>query len=152
MAEEADRGPWAEDACGLWCLWPPARGVPLRRQKTMPSQYVPIFLFLVVNVAVAALIIVLSTVLAKRRPTSQKLMPYECGMDPMGSARRRFSVKFFVIAMLFIIFDIEAVFLYPWAIIFSDLRLFGLIEMVVFIAVLLLGLFYAWRKGALEWE
>lgn len=118
----------------------------------MPSQYVPIFLFLVVNVAVAVIIILLSTYLAKRRPTSQKLMPYECGMDPFGSARRRFSVKFFVIAMLFIIFDIEAVFLYPWAVIFADLRLFGLIEMVIFIAVLLLGLFYVWRKGALEWE
>jgi NADH-quinone oxidoreductase subunit A len=118
----------------------------------MPSQYVSIFLFLVVNVAVAAIIILLSTYLAKRRPSSQKLMPYECGMDPFGSARRRFSVKFFVIAMLFIIFDIEAVFLYPWAVIFEDLRLFGLIEMVIFIAVLLLGLFYVWRKGALEWE
>lgn len=118
----------------------------------MPSEYLPVFLFLLVNVAVAAAIIFLSTYIAKRRPSSQKLMPYECGMDPFGSARRRFSVKFFVIAMLFIIFDIEAVFLYPWAVIFEDLRLFGLIEMVIFIAVLLLGLFYVWRKGALEWE
>lgn len=118
----------------------------------MPSSYLPIFLFLVVNVAVAALIIMLSTLLAKMRPTAQKLLPYECGMDPFGSARKRFSVKFFVIAMLFIIFDIEAVFLYPWAVVFKDLRFFGLMEMVIFIAILLLGLFYAWRKGALEWE
>lgn len=118
----------------------------------MPSSYLPIFLFLVVNVAVAALIIMLSTLLAKMRPTAQKLLPYECGMDPFGSARKRFSVKFFLIAMLFIIFDIEAVFLYPWAVVFKDLRFFGLMEMVIFIAILLLGLFYAWRKGALEWE
>jgi NADH-quinone oxidoreductase subunit A len=118
----------------------------------MPESYVPIFVFLVVNVAVAVLIIALSTYLVKRKPTAQKLMPYECGMDPFGTARKRFSVKFFVVAMLFIIFDIEAVFLYPWAVVFKDLKLFGLIEMVVFIAVLLLGLFYAWKKGALEWQ
>ncbi len=118
----------------------------------MPSDYIPIFAFLVVNVAVALLIIGLSTVLVKRKPSPQKLMPYECGVDPIGTARRRFSVKFFVIAVLFIIFDIEAVFLYPWAVIFRELRIFGLIEMGIFIGVLLLGLFYVWRKGALEWE
>jgi NADH-quinone oxidoreductase subunit A len=105
-----------------------------------------------INVAVAVFIIVLSTLVVRRKPSAQKVMPYECGMDPVGSARRRFSVKFFVIAILFVIFDIEAVFLYPWAVIFRDLRLFGLIEMAVFIGVLLLGLFYVWRKGALEWE
>jgi NADH-quinone oxidoreductase subunit A len=118
----------------------------------MPSDYIPIFIFLLVNVGVAVFIILLSTHLVKRKPTPQKLMPYECGMDPIGTARRRFSVKFFVIAMLFIIFDIEAVFLYPWAVIFRELRVFGLIEMAVFVGVLLLGLFYVWRKGALEWE
>ncbi|MGQ9652950.1 MAG: NADH-quinone oxidoreductase subunit A [Thermodesulfobacteriota bacterium] len=118
----------------------------------MPSDYLPVFIFLAVSVALAALIIILSTLLVKRRPTPQKLMPYECGMDPIGTARKRFSVKFFVIAMLFIIFDIEAVFLYPWAVIFKELRLFGLIEMAIFVAVLLVGLAYVWRKGALEWE
>ncbi len=118
----------------------------------MPSDYVPVFIFLAISVGLAVLIIVLSTVLVKRRPTPQKLMPYECGMDPIGTARKRFSVKFFVIAMLFIIFDIEAVFLYPWAVIFKELRLFGLIEMAIFVAVLLVGLVYVWRKGALEWE
>lgn len=118
----------------------------------MPSDYLPVFIFLAISVALAALIIILSTLLVKRRPTPQKLMPYECGMDPIGTARKRFSVKFFVIAMLFIIFDIEAVFLYPWAVIFKELRLFGLIEMAIFVAVLLVGLAYVWRKGALEWE
>jgi NADH-quinone oxidoreductase subunit A len=118
----------------------------------VPSDYIPIFVFLVVALAVALLIIGLSTILVKRKSSPEKLMPYECGMDPIGTARRRFSVQFFVIAVLFIIFDIEAVFLYPWAVIFRDLRIFGLIEMGIFIGVLLLGLFYVWRKGALEWE
>jgi NADH-quinone oxidoreductase subunit A len=118
----------------------------------MPSDYVPVFLFLVISVVVAVFIIALSTFVAKRKPTAQKLMPYECGLDPIGSARRRFSIKFFVIAMLFIIFDIEAVFLYPWAVIYRELNVFGLIEMAVFIGILLVGLCYVWRKGALEWE
>lgn len=117
----------------------------------MPSDYLPIFIFLVMILGMAVTIIVLSTLVARRRPTVQKLMPYECGMDPIGTARRRFSVKFFVIAILFIIFDIEAVFLYPWAVIFKELRLFGLIEMAIFVGILLIGLFYVWRKGALEW-
>jgi NADH-quinone oxidoreductase subunit A len=118
----------------------------------MPSDYVPLFIFLVVILAMALVIILLSTLITKRKFTAQKLMPYECGVDPIGTARRRFSVKFFLIAILFIIFDIEAVFLYPWAVIFKELRVFGLIEMAVFVAVLLIGLFYVWRKGALEWD
>ncbi|MFH1624392.1 MAG: NADH-quinone oxidoreductase subunit A, partial [Pseudomonadota bacterium] len=85
-------------------------------------------------------------------PTPQKMMPYECGVDPIGTARRRFSVKFYIIAMLFIIFDIEAVFLYPWAVVFKDLKVFGFIEMGIFIVILFIGLIYAWKKGALEWE
>ena len=76
----------------------------------------------------------------------------ECGMDPIGDARRPFSVKFYIIAMLFIIFDIEAVFLYPWAVIFKELKIFGLVEMAVFIFILLVGFIYVWKKGALEWE
>jgi NADH-quinone oxidoreductase subunit A len=117
----------------------------------MPSDYVPIFIFLIICIGTAVAIILLSTLIAKRRPTAVKLMPYECGVDPIGPGRRRFPVKFFVIAILFIIFDIEAVFLYPWAVILKELRIFGLIEMAVFIGVLFIGLFYVWRKGALEW-
>jgi NADH-quinone oxidoreductase subunit A len=117
----------------------------------MPSDYLPIFVFLLVILAMAVIIIALSTLVARRKPTAQKLMPYECGVDPIGTARRRFSVKFFLIAILFIIFDIEAVFLYPWAVIFKELRVFGLIEMAIFVGILLIGLFYVWRKGALEW-
>ncbi len=118
----------------------------------MPLSYVPVFVFLLLCLLIGVLVIALSTLLARRRPTPQKLMPYECGMDPIGSARRRFSVRFFVVAILFILFDIEAVFLYPWAVIFRELGLFGLVEMAVFVGILLLGLFYVWRKGALEWQ
>ena len=118
----------------------------------MPSDYIPIFAFLVVALGFAAVTIGLSSIVGTKKPSRVKLMTYECGVDPIGSARRRFSVKFFIVAMLFIIFDIEAVFLYPWAVIFKDLKVFGFIEMGVFIAVLLVGLIYVWKKGALEWE
>jgi NADH-quinone oxidoreductase subunit A len=87
-----------------------------------------------------------------RNPTSAKIEPYECGMRPIGSARQRVPVRFYLIAMLFILFDIETVFLYPWAIVLGKLGLFGLIEMAVFIAILVIGYVYVWKKGALEWE
>jgi NADH-quinone oxidoreductase subunit A len=87
-----------------------------------------------------------------KKPTPVKLSPYECGMPPVGTARDRFSIKFYIIAMLFILFDIEAVFLYPWAVEFRKLGMFGFVEMGVFIAILLVGYIYVWKKGALEWE
>ena len=118
----------------------------------MPADYLPVFIFVVITAAAAFLIVGLSTLITKRKPSRDKLMPYECGVDPIGSARRRFSVNFFTIAMLFIIFDIEAVFLYPWAVIYRELGLFGLVEMAIFVGVLIVGLAYVWRRGALEWE
>jgi len=120
--------------------------------ESMLTDYVPIFIFFVVAVGFALFTIVASAVIGKRKITPQKMMPYECGMDPIGQARNPFSVKFYIIAMLFIIFDIEAVFIYPWAVIFRDLKIFGLVEMAVFIAILLVGFIYVWKKGALEWE
>jgi NADH-quinone oxidoreductase subunit A len=87
-----------------------------------------------------------------RKPTPEKLSPYECGMQPVGTARERFSVKFYLVAMLFLLFDIEAVFLFPWAVVYRDLKMFGFLEMVLFIAVVLAGYVYVWKKGALEWE
>jgi NADH-quinone oxidoreductase subunit A len=118
----------------------------------MLTDYLPIFIFFVVAVGFALFVLLASALIGKRKITPQKMMPYECGMDPVGEARKPFSVKFYIIAMLFIIFDIEAVFLYPWALIFRDLRVFGLVEMAVFIAILLVGFIYVWKKGALEWE
>ena len=90
--------------------------------------------------------------LGRRVNTAAKLMPYECGITPVGNARERFHTRFYLVAMLFIVFDIETVFLYPWAVVYKQLALFGLIEMVVFIAILLAGLVYVWGKGALEWD
>ncbi len=118
----------------------------------MLIDYLPIFIFFVVAVGFALFTIIASSVIGKRKVTPQKMIPYECGMDPIGQARNPFSVKFYIIAMLFIIFDIEAIFIYPWAVIFRDLKIFGLAEMAVFIAILLVGFIYVWKKGALEWE
>jgi NADH-quinone oxidoreductase subunit A len=87
-----------------------------------------------------------------RQPSQRKMTPFECGVDSVGGTRHRFSVKFFLVALLFIIFDVEVVFIYPWAVLFRELGIFGFVEMTVFLFILLLGLFYVWKKGALEWE
>jgi len=118
----------------------------------MLVEYLPIFIFFIVAVGFALVTLFLSAIFGKRKITPQKMIPYECGMDPIGEARKRFSVRFYIVAMLFIVFDIEAVFLYPWAVIFRELKVFGLVEMGVFIAILLVGFVYVWKKGALEWE
>ncbi|MBM3298988.1 MAG: NADH-quinone oxidoreductase subunit A [Deltaproteobacteria bacterium] len=118
----------------------------------MIDSYLPALVILLVSAFIGLAIIVLSTILCKKDPTPIKLMPYECGMDPIGDARRRFSVRFFIIGMLFIVFDIELIFMFPWAKIYDKLMVFGFVEMLVFVLVLLVGLIYVWKKGALEWE
>ena len=118
----------------------------------MLENYVPILILIILVAGFAAFTILLSSFLGPKRKTQTKLNPYECGLDPVGTARSRFSIKFYVIAMIFIIFDIEALFLYPWAVIYRELGLFGLVEMGIFILILLLGFVYIWKKGALEWE
>jgi len=118
----------------------------------MTSAYLPLLVIFLLSVFIGLAIIVLSDLLSRKNPTPIKLMPYECGMDPIGGARRRFSVRFFIIGMLFIVFDIELIFLFPWANVFEKLRIFGFIEMLIFVLVLLVGLVYVWKKGALEWE
>jgi len=112
----------------------------------------PIALLIALVSALAIAIVVLSRLLGRQRPTKEKLSPYECGIEPVGDARGRFPVKFFLIAILFIIFDIEVVFLYPWAVVFKKLGLFGLIEMGVFLLILFIGYFYIIKKGALKWD
>ena len=99
------------------------------------ARYLPLLMHLVVVGVVAGAIVTLSWIIGYRRPTRAKLSPYECGMTPVGDARERFSVKFYLVAMLFILFDIEAVFLYPWAVVYRELKLFGFVEMFVFIAI-----------------
>lgn len=118
----------------------------------MLGAYLPIVLLVVIAICFGLGALVLSSFVGPKKPSKIKLQPYECGCDPVGSARERFSIKFYLIAMLFILFDIEAVFLYPWSILFKKLGMFGLVEMGVFIAILLVGYIYIWKKGALEWE
>ena len=116
------------------------------------AKFFPLLALLVVAGAFGCAVVFLSSVLGPKRPSKVKNMPYECGIDPVGDARLRFSVKFYVIAMLFILFDIEAIFLFPWAVMFQQLKLFGLIEMFAFLGFLLIGYVYLWRRGALEWD
>ena len=115
-------------------------------------SYLPVLLFVLVGLGFAAVTIGLSTFIVPRDKNAVKDSPYECGVEPVGNARSRFSVKFYLVAVLFILFDIEAVFLYPWAVSFKWLGLYGVIEMVLFIVILLAGYFYLLRKRALEWE
>lgn len=115
-------------------------------------EYVAIALLVVVATLVALIAIGLGTLFGPKKNTAAKSMPYESGMNPYGEGTRRMPVRFYLIAVLFILFDIEVVFFLPWAITFRQLGLFGLIEMVIFIVILLVGYVYAWKKGALEWE
>ena len=120
------------------------------------ARYLPLLIHFLLAGALAGAIVLLSWIIGYRRPTWAKLSPYECGMTPIGDARQRFSVKFYMVAMLFILFDVEAVFLYPWAIILKDLKrmgqaVFGLTEMFVYIGIVLVGYWYIWKKGVLDW-
>jgi NADH-quinone oxidoreductase subunit A len=115
-------------------------------------EYIPIFVHFALVVGVTVALLALHALLGGSRPTPPKLEPYESGMWAIGSARERVPIRYYLIAMLFILFDIETVFLYPWAVVARRLGVFGLIEMLVFIGVLGLGLIYAWKRGALEWQ
>ena len=115
-------------------------------------EYVAIALMIALATLIALIAIGLGSIFGPKKPSKEKSMPYESGMNPYGEGTRRMPVRFYLIAVLFILFDIEVVFFLPWAITFRQLGLFGLIEMVVFITILLVGYVYAWKKGALEWE
>lgn len=118
----------------------------------MFHAYLPILITLAFTFALIGVLLGLSWLLSTRRPDRVKDAMYECGIAPVGDARLRHSVRFYVVAMLFIVFDLETVFLYPWAVTFRKLGLFGLVEMVVFLAILMIGLVYVWRRGALDWS
>ncbi len=117
-----------------------------------PGAFVPVLIMVVVAIGFAVFTLVASHYLGRRVYDPAKMLPYECGITPVGNARERFHARFYLVAMLFIVFDIEIVFLYPWAVVFKQLQLFGLIEMGVFLLILLLGFVYVWGKGALEWD
>jgi len=118
----------------------------------MLREYVPLLMLMGFVVVNGAAFLILSQLLSNRRPTAVKGAPYESGMPALGSARERFSVKFYLVAMMFIVFDLEVVFMIPWAQAFRRLGLFGLIEMGIFILILAVGYVYIWKRGALEWE
>jgi len=118
----------------------------------MPIDYLPIAVLIFFSVGIAVTIVALGHLFGPRKKVRRKGQPYESGMIPYGSGQRRMPVHFYLVAVLFILFDIEIVFLLPWAVVFRDLGVVGLIEMVVFILILAVGLIYAWKKGALEWE
>ncbi len=118
----------------------------------MLTEYLPIAVLLVISTLLAVVVVVIGHLFGPRRPTQRKSAPYESGMTPFGPGTRRMPVRFYLIAVLFILFDIEVVFFLPWAIVFRSLGVFGLIEMVIFVLILLVGYIYAWKKGALEWE
>ena len=117
----------------------------------MPDAYIPVMLFVLVAIGFAIFTLIFSGLIQSSRYNKVKLEPYECGIEPTTDARDRYSVRYYLIAMLFVIFDVETVFMFPWAVIMDELALFGLIEMLVFLFILVLGYVYAWRKGALEW-
>ena len=117
----------------------------------MPDAYIPVMLFVLVATGFAVFTLILSALVSSSRYNKVKLEPYECGIEPDTDARGRYSIRYYLIAMLFVVFDVETVFMFPWAVIMDELKLFGLIEMLVFLFILVLGYVYAWRKGALEW-
>lgn len=116
------------------------------------NHYIPLLIQLIVAIGLASVMVLLSHLLGKHKWTRAKNSAYECGITPTGDAQARFSVKFYLVAMLFILFDVEAVFLYPWAVIAKQLKMFGFWEMLVYIGLVLVGFFYIWKKGALDWN
>jgi len=115
-------------------------------------EYLPILIFLGVAGGLAAIMVVASMVVAKQHPDAEKLSPYECGFEPFDDARNQFDVRFYLVAILFIIFDLEVAFLFPWAVSLGDIGMFGFWSMMVFLGILTIGFVYEWKKGALEWE
>jgi len=118
----------------------------------MLEQYFPILLFIVVGLAVGVVPVILGSVLGPNRPDSEKLSPYECGFEAFEDARMRFDVRYYLVAILFILFDLEIAFLFPWAVVLNEIGVFGLVSMLIFLALLVVGFIYEWKKGALEWE
>ncbi|MFZ0595306.1 MAG: NADH-quinone oxidoreductase subunit A [Bryobacteraceae bacterium] len=119
---------------------------------TYAETYFPVLVQIVIGLVVAGGMIGASAVVGRKVRDRVKDSPYESGMTPVGSARERFSVKYYLVAMLFILFDIEAIFLYPWAVVYRELKMFGFIEMLLFIVLVLCGFFYIWKKGVLDWS
>jgi len=124
----------------------------LRFMEFVPIEYLPIVLFMFVSVVLAVVVIAIPYFVALKKPDSEKLSSYECGFEPFDEARNKFDVRFYLVAILFIIFDLEIAFLFPWAVSLGKIGLFGFWSMMVFLGILTIGFIYEWKKGALEWE
>ena len=120
--------------------------------SNLPVEYLPVVIFMAIVLAFGVGTLLAGIIFRPRRPYREKLFPYESGNPPVGEPRYRFSVKFYIIAMLFVVFDVEAVFMYPWAIVFDKIGLYAVVEMILFIAVLVVGYVYAWKKEAFRWD
>ena len=118
----------------------------------MLDEYLPILLFLIISIIFSIAALSLSFILSPKKPSDEKLSPYECGFEPFDDARTKFDIRFYLVALLFIIFDLEVTFLFPWAISLKDIRIFGYVSMMIFLIILTIGFIYEWKKGALEWE
>lgn len=118
----------------------------------MLESYLPVLIFIIVGILVGVLPILMGRMLAPNRPDSEKLSPYECGFEAFEDARMKFDVRYYLVAILFIIFDLEIAFLFPWAIVLKEIGMFGFLAMMLFLGILIVGFIYEWRKGALEWE
>ena len=118
----------------------------------MLAEYFPVLLFILVGLVVGAAPVILGWVLAPHRPDPEKLSPYECGFEAFEDARMKFDVRYYLVAILFILFDLEIAFLFPWATVINDIGLFGFLSMMMFLGILVVGFVYEWMKGALEWE
>src|ERR1700689_2971720 len=118
---------------------------------SLAQTWFPVLLQAILAMVIAAALVTLSFVIGHRLENKVKDMPYECGIAPTGDAQHRFSVKFYLVAMIFILFDIEAIFLYPWAVVFKRMKMFGFLEMLTFVILILAGFFFIWKKGVLEW-
>jgi NADH-quinone oxidoreductase subunit A len=116
------------------------------------QTYLPLVIFIGIAFVISAALLIAPFIIALRNPDSEKVSAYECGFEAFDDARKRFDVRFYLVAILFIIFDLEVAFLFPWAVAFGDIGVFGFFSMVIFLAVLTVGFIYEWRKGALEWE
>ena len=118
----------------------------------MLDNYLPIMIFIAIGIAIGVLPILAGFLLAPHKPDSEKLSPYECGFEAFEDSRMRFDVRYYLVAILFIMFDLEIAFLFPWAVVLDQIGLFGFVAMMIFLGILVVGFIYEWKKGALEWE
>jgi NADH-quinone oxidoreductase subunit A len=121
-------------------------------RSIMLEQYFPVLLFITVGIGIGLVLLTVGSLVAPHRPDPEKLSPYECGFEAFEDARMKFDVRYYLVAILFILFDLEIAFLFPWAVVLPEIGIFGFWSMMVFLAILIIGFVYEWKKGALEWE